>query len=164
MPTTQPELEEASRKTAGKVRVPEHPLKDRQVQCCDSVMSSFDKFGRQQHRCVVMACMCSEKAARGDDFSTHQPLVGLVCVWVEDELNFSDSVPRGVQIRVCFVLRNTDRRVQLDKPIGLRSIALADAFIVRWTRKCLPCKSTGDLHNRRFIGETSGREITVLSA
>ena len=74
LPTIQPELEEASRKTAGKVRVPEHPLKDRQVQCCDSVMSSFNKFGRQQHRCVVMACMCSEKAARGDDFSTHQPL------------------------------------------------------------------------------------------
>ena len=103
---------------------------------------------------MMVPCAFAEESSGRKNRPSHHPLVLLALLWLEHQLNLVNATLLWVQVWFGFALIDAHPFWQVEKPACLGFIALFDAFVVRWPRKCLPHESTAERHDRGFIRQT----------
>lgn len=102
---------------------------------------------------MVMSCMPAKQCARRNDLLPHEVLVCLVSRPVKDQLDPANVFLRWIQVWFCFVFVDANRSREVEQPLGLWHVSVANAFVVRGPRESFADEGARQSHDRRLILE-----------
>lgn len=103
---------------------------------------------------MMVSCVFAEQGSGRKNLPAYHPLMLLVLLRLEHQLNLVNATLFRVQLWFGFALIDAYAFRQIEKPASLMSVALFNAFIVRRPRKYLAHESTAGCHDSGFIRQT----------